>query len=420
MNQDVRKMYLNANLQLEQKLTLKREQILTLNLLQMNSLEIEEEVDKKITENVFLSPNFKKTRFEFLPLEENHFQDRIDKTLNEILKEQLSEIPLKKDLQKIIYFLIENLDELGFLPNFTELSNGTNKKWKKAREILKNFSPLGCGTENFQDFLDFQLKTQYKTVYRKKFRLLILENLNEIEKDQYLYKKLKIKKTDYLNFLQLLKSLKAYPAQNFYTGEKAIPIYPEGKLITEKGELYLKLNSQPILKLNEEYLQLDFSELTADEKKELMKMKREAIEFISALNFRNKTIEKAITLLINKQKDYILGKSCLQTYLLKDLAQDLSLHPSTLSRGLKDRYIQMPDYTVKKLKNFFCQEINSHSCDRVKSEIKNYVANETTPLTDQDLVNFLKEKEIKISRRTVAKYREELGIPASYFRKKEK
>lgn len=413
-------MIISNNLNLRQKIALRREQILTLELLQMNPLDLEKEIEKRIVENFFLSPNFFKNRISPLPLEEKILEVESDKTLKELLKEQLSEIKIEKDLRKRIFFLIENLDERGFLSEMENLSFSSPKKWKKAHELLKSFTPLGCGTKNLKDFLDFQLKIQYKDIYKRKFQYLIQNSLEEIEKNLHLYRRFKIKKKEYLDFLKILKGLKPYPAQNFYTGQKSSAIYPEGILIIDRGDLYLKLNSYPKVNLNEEYANMDLSILSPKEKIKVLKMKKEASEFIDALNFRNKTLEKAITSIVNRQRQHILGNSFLVPYLLKDLSSDLSLHTSTLSRCLRDRYILMPDHTLRKIKSFFCRELHLRSCDEIKLKITNLIAEEDIPLKDEELVALLQDEKIDISRRTVAKYRKQLNIPSSYIRKKEK
>ncbi|MEG0136255.1 MAG: hypothetical protein RSC71_03705 [Cetobacterium sp.] len=418
-------MNLNNSAIISQIQILKREQQLSINLLQKTNINLEIEITQMIEKNFFLQIDENNTKDNHkycanISFEENKYRSEEKQTLKKFLENQLLEINVSKEILNCLKYLIGNLDDRGFLLlEFPLISSPKHLNILNiSKKILLDLEPKGCGSKNINEFLDFQLKKNYSNYYTEKFKILIMSQyFNKIGLDKNLYKKLKIKKIDYENFLNILKNLKLYPTQNMPFFTEHLFIIPEASIFIENQDLVLELRKLPRVILNEDYINMKISSLTKEEKAFIFEKKREALDFINALNFRNRTIEKIITLITQKQKEYILKNSSLKPLILKDIAEALNLHISTVSRSLKDKYILMPNYKVKALKELLCKKINGQSCSEIKDKIKEIIEKEVSVISDYEIMQLLLKQGYDISRRSVAKYRKSLGILTLYKRK---
>ena len=177
----------------------------------------------------------------------------------------------------------------------------------------------------------------------------------------------------------------------------------------------------PVLKISSYYKKLLSDKNTPEETKKYLKEKlASALWLIQAINQRQETILKVANALISRQKEFLKkGYGHLNALNLKEIADQINMSESTVSRTTSGKYILTP-YGVIELKEFFSREIDNVSVDKVKASIKSFIEKESScnTLTDSQISKLLKHKGIDISRRTVAKYRDELKILPSHLRRK--
>ena len=180
----------------------------------------------------------------------------------------------------------------------------------------------------------------------------------------------------------------------------------------------------PDLLISENYLNMYQDQKQARDVKIFLKSKIESAKwFIEAINSRSKTIQKIMASIIVKQKEYFdSDQKTLKPMILKDIADDLGMDISTISRATKEKYVQMP-WGIQELKFFFSKGLDSDqgivSSKNIKRRIQEIIdsENKLSPISDNDLTELLVNEGIQIARRTVAKYREDLDYPVSRLRK---
>ncbi|MEL7598063.1 MAG: RNA polymerase factor sigma-54, partial [Clostridiaceae bacterium] len=226
----------------------------------------------------------------------------------------------------------------------------------------------------------------------------------------------------------VIKSLEPKPSRGFYTGEETKYIVPEAYIKKINGEYHIIMNDGTIPKLNINgmYKNIINNEEDKQTVKFVKKKLNSAIFLIKSINQRENTIYNILEKIVEVQKDYFeLGDEHLKPMTLKEIADNLEIHESTVSRAIRDKYIHTDKGTIK-IKDLFTTGISrvdsfeDISAKIIKKEIEELVNNEDKkkPLSDQKICDLLKEKNIDISRRTIAKYREEIGIKSSSKRKR--
>jgi RNA polymerase sigma-54 factor len=349
-------------------------------------------------------------------------------SLKDYLKEQLLERNENKEMRNVCAYLIEFINEDGFITeDIDEISLILSKPHElvsKALEIIKDFQPWGIGAKDFRESLIIQLKK--KKIYNKKIEEIIMNHL-ELLADNHLKELAKILGDTAQNvqkYSNIIKALEPKPSRGFYTGEDIRYIVPEAFVKKIGKDYYIIMNDDILPKLNvNSYYQKILKENTNQETIGFMKNKVDhALSLIRGIEQRRNTIYRIIEKITEYQKEYLdKGEAYLKPMVLKDLATELNIHESTVSRAVKDKYISVPSATIR-LKDLFTNGINKAeniSTNVIKKEINRLINAEDkqNPLSDQTIYELLKNQEMNISRRTVAKYREELGIRSSSKRK---
>ena len=352
-------------------------------------------------------------------------------TLQEHLIEQLklSEIDNKQKL--IVSFLIGNLNADGRLTltneELSQIGNFPEAQVQAAVELLHTFDPAGVGARSLQECLLLQLKErgQDELLAGKlvKFHLNLLEKrkIDEIAKIEV------VSREKVLQALLLLKSLDPYPGRA-YSEEGTSFVVPD-IYIQRVGEDYkISLNEDgiPKLRMSPQYLEmLKASESQKGDQKIFLQDKlKSASWLLKSIHQRNQTILKVAECIARVQREFLdRGAAHLKPLTLQNVADEVGLHESTISRVTTNKFAHTPQ-GVFELKYFFINALasvsGSVSTVSVKERIKILVSKEdpTHPISDQEIVEQLKREQVTIARRTVAKYREELGILSSSARKK--
>ncbi|EDS78668.1 RNA polymerase sigma-54 factor [Clostridium botulinum C str. Eklund] len=454
-------MKMNFNLELvqQQKLIMTQQMQLSIKLLQMSNLEIQKYMEKEIQENPVLDVEGKK---EFIEKEKdfkeyrkflkhlefddynnnNYSKDKeyvsplnfigAKKSLKEYLKEQILVQNNKKSIKKACEYIVENIDERGYLNvDLVDVEKEINISKKCAEEALKivqSLEPYGVGARDLKECLKIQLNI--KKIYNEDIIKIIDNYLPLIADNKYnvIAKKLNITVKLAQSCGDIIKSLEPKPSRGFFTGEETNYIVPEAYIKKINNKYYVIMNNEniPTLNINKVYKQM-FNENENKEVKEFIKDKLDRAMFlIKSINQRESTIYNILTKIVEIQEEYFeYGRESLKPMTLKEVADELSIHESTVSRAIKDKYIHTQHGTIK-IKNLFTTKIlrmdsfDDMSTITVKSNIKKLIQeeNKNKPLSDQKICDFLQNKGVNISRRTVAKYREEARIPSSSKRKR--
>lgn len=448
-------MDLKLNIYQKQKLILTQVMQQSINVLQMSANDLREYIEKEFEENPILEAEFnlieskdniKLSNYLNNSYDENYNyqynnEDEISvfnfisdkKSLKDYLHEQLGEIKSDIKIKRVVSYMIESLDSKGYLENtLQEISSelGIDEDiCQNALEILQSLEPCGIGARDIKECLLIQLKD--KGILDENIQEIILKYLEYIAdcKYNYIAKELKITPKEVQSYGDIIKGLEPKPSRGYYTGEEVKFIIPDAYIVKigDKYNVIMNKDIIPNITINNLYKQ---EILNGKNKKEVEYVKEKvnnAIGLINDIEQRNNTILKLLECIVKKQKAYFEnGKEYLKPMTLKDLADELSIHESTVSRAIKDKYILTSRGTVK-IKDLFCNGIVSSrvngedvSTNNIKNKIKQLIKleNKNKPLSDQAICDLLNKEYIDISRRTVAKYREELGIKSSSKRKR--
>lgn len=456
-------MNFNLNLTQEQKLIMTQQMQLSIKLLQLSSIELHEFVDKEIEENPVLEyaadPEEDKTTDiknridykelikyldfdnygtkyydknedeEFSPL--NFISEK--KSLKHYLIEQINDLSIEASLNSICIYIVENLDERGYL-TFTREEIADDLKVSErliatALNIVQSLDPPGIAAKDIKECLIIQLSRKGKD--SAELTAMITNHLEDLAQNRYsnIAKALGLDIKKVQQYGDLIKSLNPKPSSGFYSGEDVNYIIPDAYVRKSGNQFHIIMNEEiiPKLNINEKYREI----INNDEKSELVEYVKEKINnamfLLKSIENRKSTIYKVIEKIVHIQKDFFeCGESYLKPMTLRDIADAIEMHESTVSRAIKDKYINT-DRGIIKLKNLFTVGISGItdsdddiSAALIKKEIKLFVEKEdkTKPLSDQSICDLLNTKSMNISRRTVAKYREELGIKSSSKRKR--
>ena len=392
------------------KLILTQDMKLSMNILEMSSTKLREFLEKEINKNPVLEIVYT-PRSKFSDEETPSPLDFLskEKSLFDFLEEQLAYLKLSKKFKEICHYIINNLDDRGYLTlSKNEIKKTFKLSTKELQEIFNviySLEPSGIGAENLKDCLKIQL-----TIKDKKDPLLFslidnyLENLGN-KNFKFIADNLHISIEKIKGYLTLLQTLDPIPARGYFVGNKTRYIVPEAKIEIIDKTLKVTLNEEafPKIKLSSS----DISDKTNYQN---------ALNLIKAIEKRYITLEKILNLLIVKQFDFFfLGKEHLKTLTLKDIASELNLHISTISRAIKEKFIETPQGIIE-IKSLF---IGSSETIIIKKLIEEFIHDENKyfPLSDEKISYLLKNKGFSIARRTVAKYRDELGILSTRERK---
>ena len=350
-------------------------------------------------------------------------------SLYQIITDQIN-ISFQNKIDRLIALsILEFIEPNGYLKVSTkELSIDLNidlLRIEKILKVLKSFEPLGIFSNDLEEFLTLQLKSQDLLDNNLK---LLLKNLPILASENIfsISKKLKIDKEKLKDSLDMLKRCSAAPID---TDGDLISNINSPDIIVEKdkNEWIVSLNEETLPKvivLTGYWEELSRKKLSKEDKKYLSANFLAGKGLVKALEQRASTILKVAKEIIKKQEKFLdQGVMGLRPLKLKDIAEELDIHESTVSRITNSKTIYTPRGTYD-LKFFFSKSLNTLSNDDglsskvVKEKIIQLINNEEKVLSDNKLSKLLKEEGINVARRTVTKYREEMTLPPSHQRKR--
>ena len=392
-----------------QSLKLSQIMKLSINILKMSITDLNNFIEKELIKDLEISVELnysnqenyddeKEEEINYLTDEKNFFQ---------ILEEQLSYFKIETKIKKICVFIINNLNKKGYLElskiEIKDILEVSDKELDEAFDVIHNLEPYGVGAYSLEECLKIQLKI--KNLIDDKLFLFIDNYLYLLMDKKYdlIKQKLDINDDKLFLYIDIIKSLNPIPSRGYSVG-KIKKIIPDIFVEIKKDEVFYKINRASIPQINVKDKIND-------------KYYKKLNEIVSCIEKRFETLDKIMEIIIREQKSFFIsqGKET-NTLKISDVASELNLSPSTVSRAVKEKYIKT-DFGIISLRKLF--NLDS-TVFLYQQKILEYIENENKeqPFSDQDIVNLLEREGIKIARRTVTKYREKLGYKSSHKRKK--
>ena len=437
---------------LKQKLKLSPQQIQFLGLLAIPIVDLEKRIEEELEENPTLeesdsteSTDNKEENFHYKSKENkrdfivDNITASID-SLSSFLHKQIIGINNSDKEVELLEYLIDSLDDNGFLTQRNDaiiddyfIANDiliTEKELNGVLDILKTFEPVGVGAKDLQECLIIQLERKdsvYKSISKE-----ILENYyHEFSNKNFekIIKELKISEKELADVYKEIESLNPIPGSGFSINkENTEYVVPDFSLKNSEDGISVILNNPntKIVAVNKYYEKL-LKETSDVETKDFLQKKIEKAKwFVDALKKRNKTLKDVMEAIVNIQESYFTsGKEYdLKPMKLADIAEIIKMDISTISRVTNSKYVET-NFGSFLLKDFFSEAYKKDngeiiSTKEIKKKLIDIIDSEDKkkPFTDEIICDLLGKEEYHIARRTVAKYREELKIPISKFRRK--
>lgn len=374
--------------------------------------------------------------------EEREDNRQIHLSLKEHILEQVNLLHFSRVDKLIAYCIVDSLDDKGFLDAdltdiliavnqlLREVDNDEDVEEDEVIVVLKHIQrlePIGVGSRSLAECLQIQLETiKDKTPFLAEakqllnyYELLISNDLNK------LLKQTGLSKEQLTNAIELLKTLKPYPGLEFDKQESEYQV-PDVVVAKKDQHWNVQLNPDvmPKLRINSFYSNMIRRADQSDDNVYLRNQMLEAKNFIKSIDERHKTLLKVATCIVEHQRAFLeQGAEAMKPLVLRDVAEEVELHESTVSRVTTNKYMLTPRGLFE-LKYFFSSHVGTTSggeasSTAIRAMIKKLVSNENPrkPLSDNAIAEMLKKEGIEVARRTVAKYRESLHIPSSSERK---
>ncbi len=334
--------------------------------------------------------------------------------------------------QEIAQFIIGNINEDGYLTSgvdeIARLSQKAPEKINAVREKIKTFDPVGSGSLDLREALLAQM--DHLQVQDETARTIVHHHLPLLEKSDYaqLARVLNITLADVRDRIDLIKSLDPTPGRK-YSEEKTSYVVPDIIVTKEGDEWIVAVNDEgmPRLRISGYYRQL-LAQAAGSQPEAHRFLKdglKKALWFMRSLDQRNQTIYKVARFIVDRQKNFFeKGIDFIRPLTLMEIAQDIGVHESTVGRVVANKFMMTPQ-GVYSLKYFFHKSLQGNygedvSSLKVKDKIRKLVESEDrdNPLSDIEIGDLLAREDLRIARRTVAKYRKQLKIEPSHIRKR--
>jgi len=370
-------------------------------------------------------------------------------SFNQFLKNQLHSFSFKDEELKIAEFILGSLDQFGYLRRelidisddlaFTMGVDADENRIQKILDKIYLLDPAGIGAKDLQQCLLLQLNRKKINKNVSNATKIIKDLFDEFSKRHFdkIKSKLNISDEDLKESIYEIEKLNPKPGGAYNETTKInSSIVPDFTVEVLDGEVKLKLNSRnaPDLYVSEEYKNMlsgysESKEKSKSQKDAVMFIKQKldsAKWFIEAIKQRNQTLIMTMSAIVNFQKEYFLSgdEKKLKPMILKDIAEEITMDISTISRVANSKYVDTP-YGTKLIKSFFSEGIKNSKGEEISTiEVKKTLEaiieseNKQKPLTDDQLTKLLNKEGYPIARRTVAKYREMIGAPVARLRRK--
>lgn len=481
-------MKLSVGLKVANSLSLTPQLQQAIRLLQLSSLELEQEIQIQLDSNPLLEKIEDQSSTESLTIVEEKEQDNSDLTnqlnadhlpddlpvdtdwddvythqptslgtaefeerednrqghvgLQAHMLEQVNLLNLSTVDRLIAHCIIDSLDDKGFLDcDITEirlsvqhlLDSMDYEEEVEDDEVLvvlkhiQHLDPIGIGSRNLAECLIVQLESLAEHTVNRKEAIILMKHYellisNELPK---LMKQTGLNTDQLKSAVALLKTLKAHPGIEFEDRDSDYQV-PDVVVMKKNNHWFVQLNQDvmPKLRVNSFYAGMIKRADQSDDNQYLRNQMLEAKNFIKSVDERHKTLLKVATCIVEHQRTFFeIGAEGMKPLVLRDIAEEVELHESTVSRVTTNKYVLTPRGLFE-LKYFFSSHVGTTSggeasSTAIRAKIRKMIGEENTrkPLSDNAIANMLKDEGIDVARRTVAKYRESLHIPSSSERK---
>lgn len=420
------------------KLTMTHELSQAIALLQYSAQELTSFLESKALENPLITlkgtpieNGYKKLTTERKKSE--WIEQIIDKSesMEDYLLSQINVNEYSRIQLLMIKTIIRNLDENGYfrwdIEDIAMKWNVSRQMAEESLSVIHDLEPAGIGARNLQECLLLQIQRKNP---KNHLAIKIITDYFVLFAERKwinISKKLEVSTTEIQNVFDLIQQLNPKPGLEFST-EQTSYVVPDAIVEVTGNKISVRLweAAVPKIHFNTTYYKR-FSESGDHLVNRFLQQKLQDFQWMmKAVEQRRETLAKVIIKIIERQQEYFLySPSYLHPMTMKEIAQELEVHESTISRAVREKYVQTPSGMVT-LKSFFSSAVptsynRNTSSIQVKNTLSKIIAKENKqhPLSDQEIVEILEKKEsIVISRRTVAKYREQLGIPSRTNRKR--
>lgn len=454
-------MNFNLQLQQEQKLIMTPELQLAVKMLQLTTPELNEYINEQLMENPLLEMDEDSGGYEepssacqndcrdellsimdyfdsgyggYMEAEEEWEEYSAlnyatkEKTLWDILKEQLAMVTLDKKLRTVAEYIIDNIDESGYLTvDISDICNSCGIYKEQAEDmvhLIQGFEPVGICARDIRECLLLQaekrgvLDSVLKNIINNMLEYIGKGDIKRIAREN----DISVSKAE--EYVDIIKSFNPKPGAVLSSGVTSY-IVPEVIVENKEGMYTVTVNHDwvPSLKINSMYKKLLYDK-NSNEYQYIKEKFQSAMWIIKSIMLRTDTIKKVSEAILKYQKDFFENDGPIRPMGLKQISGLTGYHESTVSRAIRGKYMQTPR-GIFELKSFFARGMQSSigdevSVDRVRHRVREIInsENKSCPYSDQEICTLLSEEGVKISRRTVAKYREEMNIPSSSKRKR--
>lgn len=439
---------MDVSIQQTQKLALTPQMEQSLSVLQMGTEELNQCIEEEVLSNPMLDyakePEKKEVHrsqgegigyYSRKKTEDTDYQSYLnaiadekseDTELAEYLRMQLYTKKISPRRQKIGKYLIECLEESGYLKmDMDELAKGIGlSKEELEREIrfMQTLEPCGVFARDLKECLLLQVEGEEQM--QRQARLLIEKYLDEIAQNKIpqISKQTGLTTAEITKTIQYIKEeLEPVPGRGYGCANRNEYIYPDITVKEDEKGYRIILNKEKVhtLELNREYLPMLGQVHSSEENKYLKEQYQKAKILLRNIGKREETLAAVAEAIVDWQREFFeKGKASLKPMNLLDIAQELDVHESTVSRAVRDKYLECR-WGIFELKYFFSNKTSDGNNCNVLTCIQEIIRSENKqkPLSDAKIAEQLEKKGIRISRRTVTKYREQMQIPNTQMRK---
>jgi RNA polymerase sigma-54 factor len=393
-----------------------------------------EEIDFGREFQEYLDPGYKTQEIEYKE-DAPTFEQFLTRapSLSDHLEWQLHMSPIEGNICDAAISVIGNLDADGRLNATNEeiaaMGGWTEEVVEQARQAVMHLDPIGCGARNVRECLLVQLEVKGES--DRLAARLISDHMSDLQQHKlpHLAKQIGSDIDTLLTELQFIRTLDPYPGRR-YSSDEPVLISPEiyiEKLDKDDEDyvIYFSDDGSPRLRVSQQYQQMLGKTDVSNETKSFIREKmRSAVDLLRNIEHRRQTIYKVVESIVNRQKEFLdNGVQYIKPMMLKDIAEDIGMHLSTVSRVVNRKYAHTPQGVIE-LRRFFTEGMMNEDGEEVstriiKLKIKKLIEEEDShnPITDDQVVKILIKDGIKLSRRTVAKYRDQMSIPGSRERR---
>lgn len=439
---------MDVSIQQTQKLALTPQMEQSLSVLQMGTEELNQCIEEEVLSNPMLDyakePEKKEVRrsqgegigyYSRRKTEDTDYQSYInaiadekseDTELAEYLRMQLYTKKISPRRQKIGEYLIECLEESGYLKmDMDELAKGiglSKEELEQEIRFMQTLEPCGVFARDLRECL--LLQVQGEEQMQRQARLLIEKYLDEIAQNKIpqISKQTGLTTAEITKTIQYIKEeLEPVPGRGYGCANRNEYIYPDITVKEDEKGYRIILNKEKVhtLELNREYLPMLGQVHSSEENKYLKEQYQKAKILLRNIGKREETLAAVAEAIVDWQREFFeKGKASLKPMNLLDIAQELDVHESTVSRAVRDKYLECR-WGIFELKYFFSNKTSDGNNCNVLTCIQEIIRSENKqkPLSDAKIAEQLEKKGIRISRRTVTKYREQMQIPNTQMRK---